>query len=213
MKSREANDRGRVRLRLVEVDVEGNSSAILEGLRSITAALQREAPKTVGGGLPPRPLSPQVRAATPLPNGELFPEVAAETEVAAIPSDADEPGTNDAQSTKPAKPRRYPNCKLLDLELERGSTSFRAFVETKQPKTDLERYMVCAHWLKKERGLTAITNDHVFTCYQAMQWKPQKDVGQPFRKMKNKNFVQNADGQWSLHSNGEVIVGRLPARE
>lgn len=210
MKS-QINDRGRVKVRLLEVDVEGGSNAILEGIRSVTAALAKDNARTVNGHSPTRILTATATTKhTGSQNGELFPEAVADE-----PEAAEEPleeVASDADQSKPKKKTYYPNCKLLTLDLDKGNPNLRDFYAQKAPKTVFEKYMVIAFWLKKELNLAALNYDHMYTCLTAVKVKPQKDIGHPFRDMKNKQFVQNEDSTWSLHSNGEAEVNHLPAK-
>jgi hypothetical protein len=210
----QSNDRGRVKVRYMEIDVEGGSSAILEGLRTVTAAFSRDNVRIVNGAPQPRVVAPAAQTKQlGSKNGELFEEVAAPEEVEAAAL-VEEPVESEAEVSKPRQKRSYPNCKLVEgLDLQKGTPNLRAFAEAKQPDSNNEKYMVCASWLRKELGLKALTNDHLYSCFTALGWKVPKDVGQPLRNMKNKQFVQNAAGDWELHSNGEQSVARLPQRD
>ena len=209
----QTNERGRVKVRYMEIDVEGGSSAILEGLRTVTAAFAKDNTRTVNGASQPRVLAPTGQSKPLAPkNGELFADAAAPeaTEFAAEP---DESVASDTEGSKPKRKPSYPNCQLVEgLDLEQGTPNLRAFAEAKNPESDLERYMVCASWLKKERGIKSLTNNHVYHCFTALDWRVPKDVGSPFRKMKKKQFTQNAASEWELHSIGEQVVARLPQR-
>lgn len=215
MKSRDTNDRGRVKVRFLEIEAEGGSDAILEGLRTVSAAFSKEGTKIINGHPPTRILSSNnVARPTGPKNGELFEEIAQpETQPE---EDADmvkaEP-FEEAGESKPKTKRKLPSANLLpEIDIEKGNPNLRAFAEAKQPKTDHERYMICAAWLKKEYGLNAINIDHIHTCFMGLGWKPPEDLGSAFRKMKNKRFNQNGN-EWELHSSAEALVARLPQRD
>ncbi|MDP2276182.1 MAG: hypothetical protein Q8N23_34995 [Archangium sp.] len=210
----QTNDRGRVKVRYMEIDVEGGSSAILEGLRTVTAAFSKDHVRIVNGAPQPRAIAPDVQAKPLAPkNGDLFDEVVAPEEAeGAAPSEAKVESEVEVSRTR--QKRSYPNCKLVEgLDLEKGTPNLRVFAEAKRPESNNEKYMVCASWLRKELGIKALTNDHLYSCFTALEWKVPKDVGQPLRNMKNKQFVQNPAGDWELHSNGEQCVARLPQRD
>lgn len=210
----QTNDRGRVKVRFMEIDVEGGSSAILEGLRTVTAAFSKDSVRIVNGSPQPRVIAPATPAKPLAPkNGDLFEEATDpdEIEIAAL---SEEPVDAEAELSKPKQKRSYPNCQVLEgIDVEEGNPNLRAFVEAKQPKTDRERYLVCAAWLKKELGIKSLTIDHLFTCFTALKWKMPDDAGSPLRKMKGKYFLQNDAGDWELHSIGAQLVDRLPARD
>jgi hypothetical protein len=211
------NDRGRVKVRFMEIDVEGGSSAILEGLRTVTAAFSKDALKTINGAAQPRVIAPSAQAKPLAPkNGELFHSVAAaETEAEA--EEIEQPlvaESDEALEPPKTKKRAYPNCELLkDLNVEAGSPNLRDFAEAKKPDGNNEKYMVCAAWMKNQLNLTSFTLNHFYTCFRALGWKVPKDAGQPLRNMKKKTFMQNTAGDWELHSNGEQLVARLPQRD
>lgn len=210
------NDRGRVKVRYMEIDVEGGSSAILEGLRTVTAAFGKDGVRTVNAAAQARVIS---QSAQPKPlapkNGELFEPLAApDSEAAEVeesmlaPEDEERVG-----AIKPRTRRSYPNCELIaDLSVETGSPNLHDFAQTKKPEGNNEKYMVCASWLNKALNIKSLTANHFYTCFTALGWKVPKDAAQPLRNMKKKQFMQNASGEWELHSNGEQVVARLPQR-
>ena len=215
MKSRENSERGRVKVRFLEIEADGGTSAILEGLRTVAAAFGKDTTKTVNGQPASKLMSQANSARTLTPkNGELFEEITgsalpAEEDATLVESESLEP----VETPKSKIKRKLPSAKLLpEIDIARGDPNLRSFVEAKQPRTDLERYMVSAAWLRKEYGLAGISIDHIHTCFMGMGWKPPQDLGAPFRKMKNKYFNKNGN-EWELHSIAESLVGRLPQRD
>lgn len=224
MKNREQNEKGRVKFRFIEFEVEGGNNAIADGLRSVAAALTRSnttvelkqitSPPTGSAASLPGNAAGRTQAAPQ--TGDLFAEPAVPVDpiTMGVAADDNPADSDDSQGSKPKVKRYYPNCKLVPtLNIESGSVSLSALVAEKKPKTVAEKYMVCAFWLKHHQAIEWFTNDHIYTCFQGIKWTPPKDVGQPLRDMKNKSFVQNDKSEWSLHSNGESAVNRLPSRD
>jgi hypothetical protein len=195
-------DKGKVKFRFVEFELEGLNSTIEESIKSIVHSMNR-------GSLPPaRTISPSPKTANPtiLPpgkdNGDA--EVVTQPEYVQDIESAEEETAEEVPTSRPGASkttlRRYPIPEFLSaLDLDTGNPSFKAFAEEQGPKSDNRKYLVVAAWLKKNRSLDVITTDHIYTCNQKMGWKTQKDVGQPFRYMKKKSYFETAGrNQWRI---------------
>ena len=190
-------ERGKVRLRFVEFELEGLSSTIEESIKSLVGSMNR----ANGGSLPNQqrtsglPRTAKVVASNGTDNPEDAVQGSLELDV-----DSDTLGTEESSSDRPKTPRHYTQPEFLeDFDLDSGEKPFKVYATEIGPETDNHRYLVIAAWSKQCRGLELITNDHVYTCYQKMGWKSQRDIGQPFRKMKRASLFQNpARGQWKI---------------
>jgi len=61
---------------------------------------------------------------------------------------------------------------VKDLNLmPEGKASFRSFAATKNPSSNHEKNTVAVYYLQKELAVTAITSDHVYTCYKDASWR------------------------------------------
>jgi hypothetical protein len=68
-----------------------------------------------------------------------------------------------------------------------GKTSFKDFIEEKQPKNHLEKQTAIVYWLKHEAGYDeGITFDHVNTCYVEAGWRRPKELDVSMRLTANK---------------------------
>jgi hypothetical protein len=76
---------------------------------------------------------------------------------------------------------------MADLEFDQ-SASLKGFVDEHKPTSDNERYLVVSGWFQKCRTVESIGIHHIYTAFQKMSWKSQKDIAQPFRLMKKKSF-------------------------
>lgn len=196
-KAGRGEERGKVRLRFVEFELEGLSSTIEESIKSIVGSMNRAGAAALpthqraNGSL----ASPKLAKTETHDNAESSGAEQFEMDLETEESDGDQNPPATAKG-----PRRYTQPRFLeDFDLDGGEKPFRAFAEEISPETDNHRYLVIAAWAKRYRDLESITADHVYTCYQKMSWKSQKDVGQPFRKMKTASLFQNPSrGQWKI---------------
>ncbi|MHB1743955.1 MAG: hypothetical protein ACYCPO_01450 [Acidobacteriaceae bacterium] len=190
---RPTDDKGKVKFRFVEFELEGLNSTIEESIKNIVHSMSRNST------MPSRTLVARQTTQTTLPlaNGDghadLDPEQEAALEGAMDEIEAGEPA-------RPKTPRRYTVPSFLsDLDMDSGDMPFKTFAEQQAPKSDNRKYIMIAAWFKKYRSLDTVGPDHVYTCNQKMGWKTQKDVGQPFRYMKKKSYFELAGrGQWRI---------------
>jgi uncharacterized protein YjhX (UPF0386 family) len=196
-KAARGEERGKVRLRFVEFELEGLSSTIEESIKSIVGSMNRAS----GGALPAAQRTSQTPQLTRLApaNGNDGSEQVGQEEFEGD-SGSDESTGDRSSSTTPKAPKQYTQPKFLEaFDLDSGEKPFKSYVTEIGPETDNHRYLVIAAWAKQYRSLESSTIDHAYTCYQKMGWKSQKDVGQPFRKMKRSSLFQNpARGQWKI---------------
>lgn len=188
-------DKGKVKFRFVEFELEGLNSTIEESIKNIVNSMSRSsspATRLVVAGKP----APQLSSTPAGGNGHAE----AELEVEEVDDENAEASDGSEASRESGKPRRYTTPTFLkQLDLDSGSVPFKQFVEDHKPESDNRKYIVCAAYLKKHRNLDVITPDHIYTCNQKMGWKTQRDVGQPFRQMKKKSYFDAAGrNQWSI---------------
>lgn len=195
MPKNQFDDKGKVKFRFVEFELEGSNSTIEDSIKSIVSSMNR-APIGPVRTVPPNKQTLQISSPTGNENGQVedLPMDESQTE------DADEPREESRGEGTPGKPRKYTVPKFLkDLDLDSGTVSFKKFADEQKPESDNRKYIVIAAWLKKHRNLDVITPDHIYTCNQKMAWKTQRDVGQPFRQMKKKSYFDAAGRNlWSI---------------
>jgi hypothetical protein len=186
----------------VMFQVEGDDETLQQGFRAMEQAFQRLGSPTPVYSLP-------VTTTNFLTKGEKpdAGRVEAEDAEPATESEYSVPEVIVGNGHKTTKPRKYtqPNF-LSDLELTAGQESFKDYATKKDPKSDNHKYLVAARWLQLHKNIDIVTIDHIFTCFQAMKWPSQKDVGQPFRVMtKNNSYFQKNGKGWKLtHVGGDA---------
>lgn len=212
---RDRNEKGKVKFRVIDFELEGSDESLQESLRSIVSALSRPPATTApirslptaasqGRSLPPQPSTPQ---------GELFPEDAKVEEAAEhAMAEQDEPAEVKPTRTSNA-PRKYYSPKVLnELNLQGGSTPFKEFCAQKNPVADSKKYLVILSWLKESLGIESIDADHIYTCFRSMGWNPPKDVGGPLRALKKGGYVMSGKerGSYAITHIGQGVVDQLP---
>jgi hypothetical protein len=208
-----------VKLRWLELDIEGGTPDLVERLKSVTAALPRSGPVTI----PARTL-PAPKPATNAPiEGVEAPVWQGETAVDApemgvaehLPSGTTARGEVD-------RPRRRSSPKtpkfLSDLDLTKAQVALGEFVGEKKPGGQMEKYVVIAVWLKDHFGIEEISVDHIFTAYTCLGWQAElpSDPSQTFRNIKSsKNwFDRGSDrGCYKVNWNGVSAVMRMGAAQ
>ncbi|MEA3213323.1 MAG: hypothetical protein QOE70_6380 [Chthoniobacter sp.] len=165
------DDKGKIKIRFFEVEVEGGSETLLEGVRTAAAVASRGSPVRVIKALPSSQVIP-AQVSEP----DLFDENEGEAE--------EEQEANGSSSAKPKKNRAYPTPEVLELDLTTGPLSLEDYAKSKSPSEDNKKYLVVAAWLKEQRATPQIGINHIWTCFRLLGWGVQKDMGQPFRSMK-----------------------------
>lgn len=186
----------------VMFQVEGDDETLQQGFRAMEHAFQRL-------GAPARTHIPAAPIVNLLPKDERPDAVQVEGENTEQEMEPEytAPGDASGDSHKASKPRKYTQPKFLsDLELTAGQESFKNYAATKDPKSDNQKYLIIARWLQQHKNIDAVTIDHIFTCFQAMKWPSQKDVGQPLRFMtKNNSYFEKNGKGWKLtHVGGDA---------
>jgi len=150
-------DRAKVKLRVIEFELEGGNASVENSIRQITNALtnRNTAPK------PLAPRQPKELAGDALPENETAdaPEqeevVETETVEAAV----------ETQAPKTTKTKYKPPLPIYlhDMDVTGNGVSFKDFAAAKAPKKHTTRYLVVAMWLKEHGSSPTITADKVYT--------------------------------------------------
>ncbi len=175
--------------------LDGSDQTLLEGIRTISGAIQ-------GMVRPTRALPLQV--GTPIPPGEEAEPLVDDT----IQTNGEDVETGQTDETEPRRttPPRPPQV-LSDLKVP--AEELKAFCESKQVGSkDTRRYLAIAAFLKEKMNVTAVTADHIYTCYRLMGWNTPADAGAPLRALKRKGNFQKGDdtGAYILNHVGENTV-------
>lgn len=191
-----AKDEKGGKIRVVVFELEGSNETLQESLRTVASALGRSG-NVVRGPVIAYP--PTHIENAPIPSIAENMTSAEEEEFDVIES---EPKKVPAERTKRNRTVRTPA--VLELDLTSGDPSFAAFVASKNPSTVRDKYLIIAAWLKEYRQVEPIGQEHIYTCFRAMGWGVQKDLGATFRTGKRDGFF-NSTGRGS----GNYIINHI----
>jgi len=181
---------GKVKIRVIEFEVEGSDATMQESLKSITAALNRgmtaTPPPTRAVRYVQPPAAPQLDGA----DGGDAEEDAAVSGV----EDADEMAAS-PPTKKSSAPRKLPTPKVVDVSFNDASPTLKEFVAEKKPDNDLRKYLVIAYWYKHHKSIGDLTVDHFFTAYRHLGWAVPRDPGMPIRDLRHKKRTQFGGGK------------------
>lgn len=173
--------------------LDGSDQTLQEGMRTINSAIQ--------GMVRPSRIVLLPAGASVQPGGEEAEHVAEEVlkmngeEVESPQVD----GNGNRRSSTPKPPQVLPELKVPVDEL-------KEFCEAKHVgNKDTKRYLAIASFLKEKMGISAVSGDHIHTCYRLMGWNTPKDAGSPLRTLKRQGFFQKGDesGTYILNHVGE----------
>lgn len=156
-------DRAKVKLRVIEFELEGGNAAVENSIRQLTQALSARngAPaKVISSGKQPKELA-----------GGTVEEEPTEAEVV----DDDEVDVDEAPATPAARKSRQrskPKAPEYVHDLMDGAKleEFKEFAKQKNPTTRPQRYLVATYWLKECGGSPTVTADKMYTCFKNAGW-------------------------------------------
>jgi len=196
---------GKIKVRIIELELEGSDESLQEGLKSFAAALNR--PVTV---------TRNARSPAAIENK-------ANGDVPAVQSDGEGEEQQDEQSEDNGPPTQkrvrkaktvVPAKVLSDIEFDDVEPSFLDFAGSKSPKSDFQKYLVIAYWFKTYKNLPDLTSNHFYTAYKMAKWAVPRDPTQPMRDLKNprtgKFSSGKAPGTVTINQVGENAVDELP---
>jgi hypothetical protein len=195
------DDQADIEMTVIHFKTKSSNKTLEENVRAIANTLTKAlAPPTRVITVPPPPQLAGANGNGAIPAGELIDDVDDYIDANSTDSKpAKQPRARAARKVPPT-----PNI-LNDLGLDEGEVTFKDFVKQKDISNQNKKYLVVAAWFKKYKGIDEITPDHIFTCFQYMEWKYPIDMGKPFRNMKDtKSYFDNGEkpNHWAI-----TIVG------
>ncbi len=202
------DDKGKVRIRFMEVELEGNNETLLEGIRNITSAM----PQTVVVNAKQVPARAPTKAIASGPafspeHQEEETDVAQEAEANEI---AEERPTVEKESRRARGPRPAGKIPPLaeNLNIDGDPMPLRQFCLALKPLeelSDLDKTVAVAMWLKEHRQIDEVGASELYTCYKFMDWAPPIDPTSPMRNLKNKTQKMDisSPGKYRLTTLGE----------
>jgi len=93
------------------------------------------------------------------------------------------------QGQTPKVKQSFSLDKSLDF-VKGGSPSFRDFVESKKPRSVLEKCLVSVYWLTRHaHNPTPATVEQVYTCFKAASWQVPSDLVNTLQQAGSKGWL------------------------
>jgi hypothetical protein len=166
---KDREDKGRVKFRYIELEMDANDPTLQDTLRNITSIIG----KSTGSHGRVHDSSPR-QLQHPSETSESANEDLISTQdeqlISETTPETSKSDTRPAKSWNPRSPRV-----LDDLKLDGANEALKQYVERKQPSGENQRYLAIAGWLKENLGLNEVTMDHIHTCYRHLGW-PTRDI-------------------------------------
>lgn len=196
-------DPARIRFVLVDAELPAGTDlgqiahAIQNALRpAVAAAPPSRTPRALNG---------------PSPNGKTVEKLEAEGDADGAVAESQETEAAE-EATRNPRPRRKVTSKtpnVLDLHLT-GNPSFVDFANQKNPKSQADRFLVIAAWLKDHCEIGAITPDHIYTCYRIAKWSTNiSDFAAPLRSLKHRQLMGQTEAGYEINHLGLARVEDL----
>lgn len=127
-----------------------------------------------------------------------------------IDGDARVPSAN----PRPSRPRKPSVPKVIEIDLK-TEPAWERFAKEHDPKTDFDKFLTVAFWLKEHRHIDAITADHAYTCFRAVGWSTAiSDFSKPLRNLRDRQFMASGAvrGEFAINHLGTDRVIKLKAK-
>lgn len=100
--------------------------------------------------------------------------------------------------------------KVIDIDMDKD-VSLTAFASDRDDSSQAKKYMIAAAWLKEHRGIDAINENHIYTCFKKMDWSTNiPNFAQPLRDLKAKqSFFEKSDKGYEINHIGIDFVKKL----
>ena len=194
-------DRAKVKLRVIEFELEGANSSVENSIRQLTAALTA---RTNGTAKLPPSKSPKELASGDTNQDYEEPE---EVEAEVVDENTDTPPVK----TKTAKPRGKPKPPNYLPDLITDFDGFKAFAKEKAPESKSLQYLVAASWLKEHGNCPTVNADKIYTCYKTAEWPSGfNDWNQTFHNLVfSEQMRKVGKGEFAINPTGEHDVKKL----
>lgn len=197
-------DRAKVKLRIIEFELEGGNASVESSIRQIVHSLGAKA-----NGAGPRALPGKATQEIAAADGTDAEEIH-EAEFTDADDAAPEAPASKTGNKRPSSKPRMPSY-LHEMDVTGNSVTFKEFATQKHPQKDTQRHLVAAFWLKEHGNSPTINIDKVYSCYRTAGWPTsQPDWDMNFRsQMKNDRFRRVTQGEYAITPIGEDVVRKL----
>lgn len=197
---------GKVKVRIIEFEMEGSDLSLQESLKSIAAALSR--PNLT----PPSRSTARIesnKAGAPGANGDSIAEEELE-DVEYVDDVQQLEASSPINTRKPRKPPKTVAPNLVAIRFDDVNPTFTDFVADRDPKNDMQKYLCAAYWLKMHKDVHEVSIDHIYTAYRSQGWALPAKAVQPMRELaatRDGRFSKGVErGHYSINHIGEGWV-------
>lgn len=195
-------DRGHIKVRVIDFDLEGGDVALVEGLKTITAALSRSngatrsSLKAVNGSTAVTQLSHRADA------DDTF-----DTDVDSSEENDDATAVIAAPRRKSAAVKRPEKLKVIPVDFDAAEIKLEDFIAELKLTSVMSKFTAVSAWLKEYLKTSAVTVDHMNTAFKRLGWTDMpKYPSTTFNDLKNKKAYQWFD---STASSGEFAINHI----
>ena len=191
----EGSDKGRVKVRVIEFELDGSNQTLRDSIRDIVGAIGR-APQL-------QRTPPKLTGANSRQADDEQPDDAPDSESSEESPESEE-GAEAAQERSPRKRSRPRTPRPVNVDLRKRDVPLKSFLAS-APEALEKRYVLVGYWFKKHAETPVISMDHLYTAFMEMGWTSQlpSDVGQPLRALKLDGVFDKAEGGYTLNHLGE----------
>lgn len=203
-----SSEQSTVKVRIIDFEMSGNDQSLQESLQTLAAAFSNGNQRIQVS----RTTSPRS-------------QISNAKEPEDLKHDSDDEGErvqeDDVQDVQPRtsitaarKPPKSPSVKVLEgINFTDTQPTLKEFYESKNPSTDLSKYLVVAYWYKNTREISDLTVDHFHTAFRALKVATPKNALQPIRDLRNSRNGKmqggSTKGTAAIHHLGETFVEEM----
>jgi hypothetical protein len=198
------DDRAKVKLRVIEFELEGANASVENSIRQLTNALATRN----GNTKPIAPAKPAKELSGGTPEDEVLDAEPVEEESEGEPeAPAQSPKAPARTKSKPKPPEYLPNM-LNKEQLE----AFKEFAKTKTGASSRnQQYLVSAFWVKEHGGHPTVTQDKIFTLFKTAGWSVGfSNWRAPFDNLVHTSHMRKVGvGEFAILPPGEDEVSKM----
>jgi len=193
-----AEDRAKVKLRVIEFELEGGNASVENSIRQLTAALTNR--NGVAKPVAPAAKTPKELAAAP--DEEILEAETVEPEAEEVEAPPAAPKKIKVKA-KPKAPEY-----LHDLMEGAKLDEFKEFAKQKNPVSRPTRYLAATYWLKEFGGSPTVTADKMYTCFKNADWPTNfNDWRATFDHLVHEEDMRKVGvGEFAINPTGEAKV-------
>ncbi len=196
---------GKVKVRIIEFEMEGSDISLQESLKSITAALSRPNVTVVSR---PSARIESNHSAPDLQNSDA--SLDEEENVDYLDAGPSSEFPSPVVARKPRRASKPVAPSVVAVRFDDATPTFADFVGDRNPKNDMHKYICAAYWLKIFKDVHEVSIDHIYTAYRSQGWALPANPVQPMRELastRDGRFSKGIEkGHYSINHIGEGFV-------